>query len=184
MFFKEIAVLCEFTSNWWILSFLTKYPVPQVLSFQRQFSKSKFFLFIFLDKWTTFTKSCFANLKSIGTLYSKIMSNLCWPHLMSIHKLQQFPCSPFILFDGTNQILNPKVRNSMTQLTKISGISKIAFTFFPAQTTSNYSQMYLTKTTNKWGPRLSNYLPCVWVWLPQLSGRLGLVVEFSRRIQN
>ena len=81
---------------------------------------------------------------------------------------------PINFIDTTKLILYPKVRNSMSQLTIISGISKIAFPFFPAQTTSNYSQMYLTKTTNKRRPRLSNYLPCVWVWLPQLSGGLGI----------
>ena len=100
------------------------------------------------------------------------MPIFCWPHAMSIHKIQQYSLKPIHCFDKFKLILYMKVRNSTTQLTIISSISKIAFPLFPAQTTSNYSQMYLTKSTNKWGPRLSNYLPCVWVWLPQLSGGL------------
>ena len=49
-------------------------------------------------------------------LFSKIMPNICRLHAMSIHKIQQFPSSPFIF---SKLILYPHVRDSMTQLTLI-----------------------------------------------------------------
>ena len=83
MAIKESAAFCE-------LIFKT----------QNQFSlsKNRFYflennsLFIFWGRQTTFKKkSCFANFKFGGTLFSKIMSNYGRPHVISIHKMQQFP---------------------------------------------------------------------------------------------
>ena len=37
------------------------------------------------NMWTL----CLSNFQIWGTLFSKIVSNFCWPHTMSIHKIQQ-----------------------------------------------------------------------------------------------
>ena len=125
---------------------------------------SKFFYsFIWIDE-QLLQKSYFANFKSGGMYF--IFENYAQYLLTPLDVNSQntaISLKPINFIDTTKLILYPKVRNSMSQLTIISGISKIAFPFFLAQTTSNYSQMYLTKTTNKRRPRLSNYLPCVWV---------------------
>ena len=55
-------------------------------------------------------KSCLANFRFGGTLFSKIIPNFCRPHAMSIHEIQQILWSKSIL-------LYPRVRSSTTLLT-------------------------------------------------------------------
>ena len=50
------------------------------------FTSGKHFLIIFLGR--ILQKSCFANFKFGGTLFSKITPNFCSPNAMSTHKMQ------------------------------------------------------------------------------------------------
>ena len=62
----------------------------------------------------------FASIKFWDILFSIMMPNFCRAHAMSIHKMQQFPWTPLIVFDKIKLILYPRVRNSTTHLTLVT----------------------------------------------------------------
>ena len=62
----------------------------------------------------------FAYIKFWDVLFSIMMPNFCRAHAMSIHKMQQFPWTPLIVFGKIKLILYPRVRNSTTHLTLVT----------------------------------------------------------------
>ena len=91
-----------------------------------------------------FYKSCFANFKSRGALFSKIMPNFCTLHAVSIYKLQQLSWNPLYFFDKIKLILYPQVRDSMTQLT------------LPSITEYQFNCKRTSRPKPNWPPRKTN----------------------------
>ena len=81
-----------------------------------EFVKSILFQFFLVDE-QLLQKSCFANFKLRGTLFSKIIPNFCRLHAISIHKIQQFFWNSLIfLIKSSYRVSHSKVNKVMLLL--------------------------------------------------------------------